>query len=533
MSAELGGIVDVIGDVAGSTVDLLGAAIKGAASATFHGAAAIAKMSATAAQAVGETAVGAVKELCELNKIVCEEKKRQKDAYESYVKSVKRDEERRKQYLDKLERMVAFDALGIKEQNKKKLQLLSENEKIKVFNDLINIQSKFSEISNLFFGLSDRGVEADCEYEFYKIKKQFAENVNKGVYVFDGIFKNLENLIGQLRILRNTVKDEEAAQFVGVKLFDIENELGNPVYTGFSAELYESLRQPREAVLTEEDRLLEVEKDVLEMAALFGGFNFEYQEKDEFQNLLNSIKKIILSDDGAETKLQFIDLRYRRLKNLYEKVRLAHEDAVELKRRYNNAVSLNYNLKEYLSLQLPQFEFDFAIAENQIASLSAENEELMKKAAERQKAEYIRKTVRETMKEMSFKYICSQSALTAGKVKVETDVYHIEDGNVVSVTFVNGKVRCSVSGVEFDGIPKDNKSIVKSMEKFCSKSEEIQRKLEQNGVVLDIEERIEPDERYAQEIKLKNVSASSVQIVKNAKLNRARPQAQAKKKYLK
>lgn len=119
MSAELGGIVDVIGDVAGSTVDLLGAAIKGAASATFHGAAAIAKMSATAAQAVGETAVGAVKELCELNKIVCEEKKRQKDAYESYVKSVKRDEERRKQYLDKLERMVAFDALGIKEQNKK------------------------------------------------------------------------------------------------------------------------------------------------------------------------------------------------------------------------------------------------------------------------------------------------------------------------------------------------------------------------------------------------------------------------------
>ena len=136
------------------------------------------------------------------------------------------------------------------------------------------------------------------------------------------------------------------------------------------------------------------------------------------------------------------------------------------------------------------------------------------------------------MKEMQFEYLCSQTAAIAGGETVETDVYHIENGNVVSVTFVKGRVCCSVSGVKIDGVAENKGSIVRTMKKFCSQSGQIRQKLRGKGVSLEFDEHIEPNERYAREISLKGASASATQIIRGAKLNMKRPAAGAKKKSL-
>lgn len=539
MSAELGGVVDLVAGIAVGAAAVTGAVAKGVAlgtvylgKAAYHGAVALTKMSAQAAKAVGSTVAGAYNEMQELHKIVAEEKKRHREAYDAYVDSLEADEDRRKQYLKKLEGMVSFDALGIDKQSKNKLCKLADGEKIEIFNKLINLQGKFNDISNVFFGLADYGIEPECEYEFYIIKKKFAQNVKDGNYDFESIFEELEKLLSQIRNLQSGIDNAEAAKFITAQLFQIENELGSPILTEFNAELYQKLCMPEKNAESAEEKLFAVEKDVLALVQLFSDFNYGFEECEEFSNLLNSVKGIITSEDSAETKLQLMDARYRRMIDIYKKVSMRHGEALELKRRYNEVISLNYNLREYLSMPLPQLDFEFKTASADISRIAAENAELAKLAAERQKSEYIRKFVRETMKEMQFEYICSQATERANGESIQTDVYHIEDGNVVSVTFVNGRVCCSVSGVKLAGIAENKGSVVSSMKKFCSKRGQIRQKLHDKGVSLEFDEHIEPNERYATEITLQNASAAATERIRGAKLKVRRP-AGAKKKTIK
>lgn len=539
MSAELDGAIEFIGDLARGAVAATGAAIRGVAAgvaflgtAAFNGAAALAKMSVSAAKAVGETTAEAFKEMQELQKIVAEEKRRQREAYAEYVQSLEADKSRRNGYLKKLEGMVEYEALGIDGPAKDKISKLSERERIEVFNNLINLQSRFGDISNLFFRLSDFGVETECEYEFYKIKKQLEESVRDGNYNFDKIFGELDGLLSELRKLQTSAENAEVAEFIEAQLFQIENELGSPLLTEFCAELYEMLRLPKEESETDGDRLFAVEKEVLRLAQLFSDFNYEFEEKAELKTLLSSIRAIVTSDDSAETKLKLLDRRYHRMSDVYQKVSVRHGEVLKLKERYNEAISVNYNLREYLSLALPQFAFDYRTAEAEIRRLNAENGELAKKAQEKQKREYVRKALRETMREMQFEYLCSQTAATASGEAVETDVFHIQDGNVVSVTLVKGRVCCSVSGVKLAGVAEDKGSVVNSMKKFCSKRRQLQEKLRERGVALEFDEEIEPDEIYAREITLKGASASATETIRKAKLKIGGSGAAAKKKTI-
>ena len=537
MSAELDGIISFIGDLAVGAIAATGALIRGVGIgaarlgvAAYEGAVALTKMSIEAAKAVGSATADAFKEMHELQSIVTEEKRRQREAYDAYVNGLKADEKRRKQHIEKLEGMIAFESLGIEEAAKNKLRALADDEKIKVYNHLINLQSKFTDVGNIFFRLSDYGIESDSEYEFFKIKKQLAQNVNGGNYNFTETFTALDNLFSLLRALQNDVDNQDAVEFIAAQLFQIENEFDSPLLMNFYAELYDMLRMPEEPSESAQDKLFAVEKEVLELVQLFRDFNYEFEEKEEFTNLLRSVKSIVISEDSAETKLKLVEMRYHRMIDIYKKVSARDSEILELKRLYNEAISLNYYLRESLSLPLPRLNFDYRTASAEIKRLSAENEELAKRTEEQNKREYIRKAIRETMKEMQFDYLCSETAATANNTAVSTDIYHIDNGNVVSVTLVNDRVCCSVSGVKLNGIPENKGAVVNSMHTFCSKRKAISQSLQSKGVAVEFDAPLEPDEKYAEEIALTDVSPSVIEKIRREKQGRKATVAVQKKR---
>lgn len=532
MSVGIDGTVEVLADIVGGIAYGVGQAAAVIGVAVGKGAVALAKMTAHATAEVGSAFADSFREVAQLQKLMSEQNKKAKEAYKEYTEAVKAEENRQNEYIKRLNDLICFDALGIDDGGKEKINKQENAQKIKVLNEIIDMQNRFERLRDLFFGLSEMGVEFARENDFYAIKKAFAQSVNAGNFDFSVLNQKIDSLFQAIRDFQATAKNKDVVEFITTQIYKIENELDAPQLLCFSTELYEMLQiESEDDVASPEDELFEMEKNVWQLAQLFFQIDYDFPEKDEFISLLKAIKFELTTDHSVATKLQWCKDRYRCMMDTYKKICAREKEVIALKQRYNDAIALNYTLKEELGLELPVMDFRYKTAERDIAALTAENERLAQKLAEKQKQEYIRKAVRETMREMQFEYLCSQTKVTTSKQTVYEDIYHIENGNVVAVTFVNGRAYYSVSGVEIAGIPADKKSITRSMEKMCSSSKELQDRLKSKGVDYTIDRRIEPNEDYAHEIKLDNASASVTRRIREARQGR-KPAASVKKKAI-
>lgn len=531
MSMGIDGFVEVVADVVGGIAYGIGQTAVVVGTALGKSTIALAKMTARAATEVGSAIADSFREVAQIHKLMSEQRKKAREAYDKYTEEVKADEAKQKEYIEKLKNLINFDALSIGEEGRQKIDRQEGAKKIQVLNDVIDMQSQFERLRDLFFGLSEMGVELDCEYDFYAIKAEFAKKVNSGDFDFTALNEKIDLLFQAIRDFKTEDDKKDVVEFITAQIYKIENELDVPQLLCFSTELYEMLRvESEDAATSPEDALFEMERNIWQLAQLFFQIDYDFPEMGEVVALLNSVKTELLSDNSVATKLEWIETRYRCLMDTYRKICARDEEVIALKQRYNEAIALNYTLKEELSLELPVMDFHYATAERDIAALAAENEMLAQKLAEKQKQEYIRKTVREAMREMQFEYLCSQTKTTSSDQTVYEDIYHIENGNVVSVTFVNGRAYYSVSGVEIAGITASKKSIASSMEKMCSKSKELQDRLKSKGVIYTIDRRIEPREEYAHEIKLDNAPASVIERLRKAKLGKTQsPDSKEKK----
>ena len=533
MSVGIDGVVEVIADIVGGIAYGIGESAAVIGAAVGRGTVALAKMTAHAAEGIGSAFADSFREVAQMQKLMSEQRKKAEEAYEKYTETVKADEKKQKEFIEKLNSLINFEALGINDDGKKNINRLENAQKVQVLNEIVYMQNQCERLRDLFFGLSEMGVEFDCEYDFYAIKKEFIININDGNFDFGALNEKIDLLFKTIRDFQIAAENKDVVKFIAAQIYKIENELDRPQVLCFSTELYEMLRIERaDGVVSPEDKLFEMENSVWQLAQLFFQIDYDFPEKNEILSLIASIKNELLSDHSVSTKLEWMETRYRCMMDTYKKICARDKEVIALKKRYNDAIALNYTLKEELALELPVMKFSYITAESDIAALAAENEKLVQELAEKQKQEYIRKTVRETMREMQFEFLCSQTKVTSSKQTVHEDVYHIENGNVVSVTFVNGRAYYSVSGVEIAGIPANNASVTKSMEKMCSRSKELQDRLKSKGVSYTIDKRIEPNEKYAREIKLENASASVIERLRQEKQGK-RQVATVKKKEIK
>lgn len=535
MSSNINGSVEISDDVIVGVVGVLAGGVAVAAvavGAALMGAVALAKLAGRATQSIGESFKEVAEQTAQLEKLMAEQKRKEQEAFDRYSEEVKNNESKQKEFIAKLQSAINFKALDISEDGQKRIDRLDNAEKTQVLNGILDVQNQFDRLSELFYGLSELGLEVDCEFEFYSLKKEFAKSVSDGKYDFTELYKKIEALFLKIRGLQATADNKEAVEFVAKQFYKIDNILGKPQLMIFNSELYDMLcAEEKEGSVSQEEKLFEVEKNVLQLAQLFFQIDYNFPEKEEFLALLQSVKEELASADSVTTKLEWLKTRHRHMMDSYKKICARESKVLSLKQRYNEAIALNYLLKEELSMELPLMDFHYQTAEQDIASLTAENEALAQKLAERQKQNYIRKTVRETMREMQYEYLCSQKRVTSSNQTIFEDVYHIEDGNIVAVTFVDGKVNCSVSGVEIAGIPEDKESIVRSMKKVCSQSKELQERLAKKGISYSIDKRVEPSADNAREIKLTNASATTIERIRKEKLKR-RPSATKKKKAI-
>lgn len=529
MSVGIDGAVEVIADVAGSIAYGIGSAAVAVGKAIGKGSIALAEMTARATKELGGAFAASFDEVAQLQKLRREQNEKEKKAYRDYLRAVEAERDKQAEFIRKLNGLVDYGALGIEKEGKEKIDRLDNARKIRVLNELTDMQGRFFRLRDLFFGLSEHGVESDIEYDFFEIKNEFANKVNGGDFDFGAIDERVEKLFDAIRGLKIADGNRGATEFVAAQFYKIENEWDTPQLLSFRTELYEMLRLEKEHAASDEDKLFDMENEVWQLAQLFDRIDHDFPEKREILDLIGSVKSELLSEHSAATKLSLVETRYRAMTDTYKKIRARDEEAIELKRRYNDAIALNYMLKKELGSELPVMDFRYETAESDISALSAENEALSRKLVEKQKHDYIRKTVRETMRELQFEYLCSQTKVTSSDRTVYEDVYHIDNGNVVSVTFVDGRAYYSVSGVRLAGIPEDKKSVKRSMEKMCAKSGELQERLAKKGVRYTIDRRIEPDEDYAREIELNDASASVIERLRREKLGKKQEKAVKRK----
>ena len=106
------------------------------------------------------------------------------------------------------------------------------------------------------------------------------------------------------------------------------------------------------------------------------------------------------------------------------------------------------------------------------------------------------------MIENELEYVTSKESSSA-KYHIDQDIYHIDNGNVVAVTINdNGALNYYVSKVEIDGISNSEENTVASMNAFCEKYKNIEKKLKENGIQIKEKRRLEPDVKYVHTIEV-------------------------------
>jgi hypothetical protein len=176
-------------------------------------------------------------------------------------------------------------------------------------------------------------------------------------------------------------------------------------------------------------------------------------------------------------------------------------------------------LCDSLGIKSRKYEFATEVL-TELENAIRDMEHRVTKAAEES---YIADAVDEVMIEMGYAVLGSKEVNKSSGRRFRSELYSFDDGTAINVTFSSdGRITMELGGLSDEDrqpTPYETARLCDDMEQFCSDYRDIERRLEQRGVVLS--ERIAllpPDERYAQIINVADYElVHEVELIQSAR----------------
>lgn len=486
-----------------------------------------------AAYGMGQGAINSISGIkdgiVELQHIALEEKRQLDLAQSALHKHLKENRLEMEAYIKASIENLDFLNLSIDKVNLSNSIISSKDEPLNLLSDISVASYYHQKFQESAFLLSEMNVPiGSIEESFYETREKFIHAINhKKFNELHAINSEFSTQIDQLRSIYDhhlKASNIHIDKLEGI-FFTVENMLELPFTRVFENELYQFLKNTLDTDANEAKKsiLLDLKKNILSMYMDISNLAHG-QDYIELKQLVDSVNTILddteLSDD---TKIDMLNTRYKVLGHNYITLTSKHQQTLVDKREYDVLYQMDYSYRKYLNMTLPDYHFDPTNSKNAIQYLKTDIDEIKPQVEKKHEQMVFRKVVSDVMKEMQFAHIVS-SEEKMGHSDVLKDVYHIENGNVVTVSvFPNGEMNYRVSAVETQGIPSNKNEVVKTMHTFCNKAATIREKLREKGVMSANNELLEPNIKYVKEIVLDaHVNASKKELIRKAKLGTIR-----------
>lgn len=470
-----------------------------------------------------------------LKNLAVEEKKVYKEALNKYQESLTFDSKKTDEYIEKIvsdERVEEF--VVNKDAVLENLQKYDNDKKCEIVNNIFKCGVLVNNYKNALNELTDLEDNMELYKELEEIKHEITKIIKSGD--FNSLEKIDKIVVTKIEELRKKVYELMNNE----NCFDVEktneiylalsSDIGEAYLQVFNNELAELLEKTENNELATSNMLLELKKQMVDYA--FKLNNLEHIEgveecQDMIEYVYNTLNDETISDD---LKIERISIRVNALKDDYLKCELNNKKIFEVKQSYDRAKWLNVSYKKYLNMEVEEEQIDFNNLQKEIKKLENENKELYVKCEKKQRNEYVRKALREAMIENELEYIMSKSS-DAGGNHIDQDIFHIENGDVVTVTInEHGAMNYIVGNTDIDGIRNSDEQTVETMKKFCSMYKDIHKSLEEKGVIVEEKRRLEPSVKYVRDIVIDEESKEKIRkSIKKSKEGKSR---ELKRKHL-
>jgi hypothetical protein len=441
--------------------------------------------------------------------IAVEEKKQKRLAFDRYLENISLSETSKSTYIAKMLDSVNVDGNKLSEYATSRLQNQSFEMQSQILNQVLAFQTINENYKQLFYDFASEGIELPEEEVFYTAKEKAIKKLQSGDY--GGFLSANEEFISMITKIKKTMlylieqKKIPNIEKTDALLFIIEHNLNEPFTEIFFNELTEIMLLPAKSETQEEEqKLLEIKKQIVEITDKLNGIINSIQA-DAISSLVGSIKSIIFDEKlSTRTKIESIDIRRRALWDMYCKFKTENTRTLELKEKYDHNYIKYASAMKYLGLELVAYVFNPKTAKQDTNALQENYKKIEADVKKKQSMEYIRKTVRETLQSQKYTFVGTEN-VDVKNHKMIRDIYHIENGNVVSVTIKdNNSVNYFVSGVKIQGVTENKPSVVKTMHKFCDSKKQIDEILLAKGVAINSKDKLDPSEMIATEIEIPN-----------------------------
>ena len=251
-----------------------------------------------------------------------------------------------------------------------------------------------------------------------------------------------------------------------------------------------------EAKAQVEQRMTEMEALVQQTVNRLNLLSANVLQDDDLNNEINAAIEKVKTIETAEFLKNYIAIAVTPLeKRCKQRLALYERDA----EKYNSLLSRHLALCSVLGTEIKDIPFSadaIQILENEIVVLE---KSLVQQAEET----YIAESIDAVMAEMGYSLLGERSVTKSSGRKFRNELYAFNDGTAVNVTFASdGKITMELGGLDdTDRQPSKDESgrLCKDMETFCEDFANIERKLQERGVVSG--ERISilpPAPEYAQ-----------------------------------
>ena len=466
---------------------------------------------AESAIALGKVSIDAFNELKEFHEIGKEEKKAYKEALNEYHDISLKNEEKYKEYVIKLKKTISPTVFSLMDNW---LNKINDSDKLI---ELIKLQTYIQNIENIFRMDS---FDLTLEDKFYALRDSLEKKITRNNFDFSKDLEDFDNLLSIIKQEVASKKYEDVCKKIDVIIFDVKNIINDPLIIIFHNELLELLKhnQDNTKEIMDFDKELVIRKqNINDLVKECSYISHPCKSLVDFNIILNKVKEQ-LSDDNisSKEKIMLCDMHYKWLCDDYIKIKLDYKSFESNKKRFD--ILKNYYCKclNVLNRPMENLEFNFENPQESINILQDKINFINKETENESKVILTLKSIDSVMKRNGFRKINSKTIKTKKGI-THKEIYHLENGNVVSFFVTHDSYKFSVNGVKIDGTSKDVYSINQSQVHMCKIKKEIEKMLISYGIETTTKELIKPELRFATEIELEDVSYDQIEYLKTQK----------------
>lgn len=490
-----------------------------AASAVYE----VGKVAGRAVYAVGKSGVEISKELEEFFNAGKTEKEAYKTALNNYQNITVKNQENHKKYIAKLKKNISPEVFSLKD------NWLNDINDDNSLIDLIRLQTYILNIENIF---NLNSFDSALEDEFYSLRENLEKNIGKKIINFSTYLEAFVNLLTAIKQEVSTKKYDNLCKNIDSIIFEVNNIVENPLIIIFYNELLDSLKNSQEKnqeIIDYDKELILRKNNISNIIKECSSISHPCQSLAEFNDLLFKVKEQLSNNNlSSKEKVKLCDMHYKWLCDSYIKIKLDYKWFEESKKRFD---TLNDNYAKCLTVlnrPLENVEFNFENPEESIHILENKIKAISQEAENESKVILTLKSIDSVMKRNGFRKITSKTINIKNKT-IHKEIYHLENGNIVSFFISPDSFKFSVSGVKIDGTEKDVYSINQSQVHMCELKKEINKMLKSYGIETSTKELIKPEIRFAAEIELEDVSYDQIEFLKSQKRKNTVSQRQSKR----